>query len=155
MNAKSNNNADQGDQLHAEIVQSVEQLEKMVNQLSDLVKKPDGISEKVKGINLKIQAIQANERNATELDQKAQEKFDEVSADYEAEKTKDAFSVGDSFVEKVEDLRETQNKAFILQDNVQKLMEEVNNYKAEWMNLQMRHKEIKQQVDKKKVTRSF
>ena len=114
--------------------------------------KEDGISEKVKKINRKITAIQGNERNSSVLYEEANAKFDVLDEEYQAEKAKDTFEVGQDFTKKVEGLRETQNAAFRLQDNVKALMEEVNAYKKEWEDLQARHRQIKAQVDDKKVS---
>ena len=114
--------------------------------------KEDGISEKVKKINRKITAIQGNERNSSVLYEEANAKFDVLDEEYQAEKAKYTFEVGQDFTKKVEGLRETQNAAFRLQDNVKALMEEVNAYKKEWEDLQARHRQIKAQVDDKKVS---
>ena len=151
LNAKASTNADIADELHEQIVGSVHKLQGLVEKLRELVTKEDGISEKVKKINRKITAIQGNERNSTVLHEQANEKYNEVKAEYDAEKEKPTFDMGRQFTEKVEDLRKTQNKAFRLQDNVKALMEEVKNYKKEWEDLQKRHREIKAQVDDKKV----
>ena len=152
LNAKASTNADTADELHEEIVGSVHKLQGLVTKLRELVTKEDGISEKVKKINRKITAIQGNERNSTVLHEQANQKYNEVKAEYDAERKLPTFEMGKTFTAKVEDLRETQNKAFRLQDNVKALMEEVKNYKKEWEDLQKRHREIKAQVDDKKVT---
>ena len=106
----------------------------------------------MKKINRKITAIQGNERNSSVLYEEANAKFDVLDVEYQAEKAKDTFEVGQDFTRKVEGLRETQNAAFRLQDNVKALMEEVNAYKKEWEDLQARHRQIKAQVDDKKVS---
>ena len=151
LNAKAQQNSDTGNELHGQVVESVEKLKALVENLDQLVNKEDGISEKVKKINRKIIAIQGNERNSTQLSEAADKMYDVVKADYDIEKEKDTFKTGEDFTSKVEDLRLTQNKAFRLQDNVKQLMEEVKAYKQEWEELQNRHKAIKAEVDNKKV----
>ena len=151
LNTKAQQNSDTGNELHGQVVESVEKLKALVENLNQLVNKEDGISEKVKKINRKIIAIQGNERNSTQLSEAADKMYDVVKADYDLEKEKDTFKTGEDFTIKVEDLRLTQNKAFRLQDNVKQLMEEVKAYKKEWEELQNRHKAIKAEVDSKKV----
>ena len=155
LNARANTNADTADAVHENIVNSVKKLQELVTRLRELVTKEDGISEKVKKINRKITAIQGNERNSSVLYEEANAKFDVLDEEYQAEKAKDTFEVGQDFTRKVEGLRETQNAAFRLQDNVKALMEEVNAYKKEWEDLQARHRQIKAQVDDKKVSHSI
>lgn len=50
------------------------------------------------------------------------------------------------FLEQVNELRDTQNKAFSLKENVEKLIEDVETYKQEWLDLTTRHNSIKARV---------
>ena len=72
-------------------------------------------------------------------------------AEYEQVKTDLARADVQGFTDSVEALRNTQNQAFQLKDDVQNLIQQVKEYKATWIKIQKQHEDVKRKVDEEKV----
>ena len=123
-----------------------------MEKLKNLVSDDGGVKTQVEDINRRITAAKMNNNNANIAAKEADDIFEGVKVEWDEFKATDDYQDGIDFTEKVNDLREEQDKAFKLKDDVQKLIAEVNTYRKEWELLEDQHKKIRLKVDNEKVT---
>merc|ERR1712099_101767 len=95
-------------------------------------------------------AAKMNSNNANIAAKEADDIFVGLKADWDEFKATDDYQDGIDFTSKVNDLRDEQDKAFKLKDDVQKLISEVNSYRKEWEQLEDQHNKIKKKVEDEK-----
>ena len=122
-----------------------------MEKLKNLVSDDGGVKTQVEDINRRITAAKMNNNNANIAAKEADGIFVGVKADWDEFKATDDYQDGIDFTSKVNDLRDEQDKAFKLKDDVQKLIAEVNTYRKEWELLEDQHKKIRLKVDNEKV----
>ena len=114
--------------------------------LKNLVNEEGGVGAKVRDINRSIQATKQNFNSANETAENAHKVYQNIKEDFEKTKQQPDYNKGLDFLDEVNGLRDTQNKAFSLQKNVQQLIDDVASYKKEWDDLNKQHEEVKGRV---------
>ena len=143
MHLKSKDVSSNAETINLEIVGNIKKLQGLMADLKNLVNEEGGVGAKVRDIKRNIQATKQNFNSANATAEDAHKVYENIKADFESTKTQDDYKEGLQFLDEVNGLRETQNKAFSLQQNVQKLIDDVANYKKEWDDLNKQHEEVK------------
>ena len=149
---QANNDATLAEEANQEIISNIKNLQELMEKLKNLVSDDGGVKTQVEDINRRITAAKMNNNNANIAAKEADDIFEGVKVEWDEFKATDDYQDGIDFTEKVNDLREEQDKAFKLKDDVQKLIAEVNTYRKEWELLEDQHKKIRLKVDNEKVT---
>ena len=149
---KANNDATLAEEANQEIISNIKNLQELMEKLKNLVSDDGGVKTQVEDINRRITAAKMNNNNANIAAKEADDIFEGVKVQWDEFKATDDYQDGIDFTSKVNDLRDEQDKAFKLKDDVQKLIAEVNTYRKEWELLEDQHKKIRLKVDNEKVT---
>ena len=149
---KANNDATLAEEANQEIIANIKNLQELMEKLKNLVSDDGGVKTQVEDINRRITAAKMNNNNANIAAKEADDIFEGVKVEWDEFKATDDYQDGIDFTSKVNDLRDEQDKAFKLKDDVQKLIAEVNTYRKEWELLEDQHKKIRLKVDNEKVT---
>jgi len=149
---KANNDATLAEEANQEIISNIKNLQELMEKLKNLVSDDGGVKTQVEDINRRITAAKMNNNNANIAAKEADDIFEGVKVKWDEFKATDDYQDGIDFTSKVNDLRDEQDKAFKLKDDVQKLIAEVNTYRKEWELLEDQHKKIRLKVDNEKVT---
>ena len=148
---KANNDATLAEEANQEIIANIKNLQELMEKLKNLVSDDGGVKTQVEDINRRITAAKMNNNNANIAAKEADDIFEGVKVEWDEFKATDDYQDGIDFTSKVNDLRDEQDKAFKLKDDVQKLIAEVNTYRKEWELLEDQHKKIRLKVDNEKV----
>ena len=148
---KANNDATLAEEANQEIISNIKNLQELMEKLKNLVSDDGGVKTQVEDINRRITAAKMNNNNANIAAKEADDIFEGVKVEWDEFKATDDYQDGIDFTSKVNDLRDEQDKAFKLKDDVQKLIAEVNTYRKEWELLEDQHKKIRLKVDNEKV----
>lgn len=149
-NTKANNDAALAEEANQEIISNIKYLQELMEKLKNLVSDDGGVKTQVEDINRRITAAKMNNNNANIAAKEADNIFAGVKVHWDEFKATDDYADGIDFTSKVNDLRDEQDKAFKLKDDVQKLIAEVNTYRKEWELLEDQHKKIRLKVDNEK-----
>lgn len=152
---KANNDATLAEEANQEIISNIKNLQELMEKLKNLVSDDGGVKTQVEDINRRITAAKMNNNNANIAAKEADDIFEGVKVKWDEFKATDDYQDGIDFTSKVNDLRDEQDKAFKLKDDVQKLIAEVNTYRKEWELLEDQHKKIRLKVDNEKVIFSW
>ena len=140
---KANNDATLAEEANQEIIANIKNLQELMEKLKNLVSDDGGVKTQVEDINRRITAAKMNNNNANIAAKEADDIFEGVKVEWDEFKATDDYQDGIDFTSKVNDLRDEQDKAFKLKDDVQKLIAEVNTYRKEWELLEDQHKKIR------------